>query len=190
MHLVKRYLQYFYAYFGTGQLGERDSIKYYQDDFIIRHAAQKKDFNDIKELKKLGSKVREDLLFKYGGELYHEKSWLPLMLVGLMSSEYTFYDFYKMMKGLNLYSEYFSYGRINRSLPENIKAVEVPISFFLGKHDFTTPYQLAQKYFNELKAPVKKNIWFDNSAHFPFYEEPHKFSAELFKIVQGLDHKE
>ncbi|MFA5806269.1 MAG: alpha/beta hydrolase [Melioribacteraceae bacterium] len=190
MFFVKRYPEYIYAYIGTGQLGENDSIKNYQDDFIISRATEENNTEDVNEIKTLGSKVREKLLFKYGGELYNETSWWPFMWEGIKSSEYTLYDFYKMVKGLNLYSEYFSYGQTQPSLPDNIKEVDVPVFFFLGKHDYTTPFQLSQKYFDELKAPLKKIIWFNNSAHFPFYEEPYKFSAELQKIVKELDNRE
>jgi pimeloyl-ACP methyl ester carboxylesterase len=57
----------------------------------------------------------------------------------------------------------------------------VPVYFFTGKHDFETPYTLAEEYYNAIKSE-KHLVWFENSAHFPFYKETSKFVSELIKV--------
>jgi pimeloyl-ACP methyl ester carboxylesterase len=32
-----------------------------------------------------------------------------------------------------------------------------------------------------MDAPVKRLVWFENSAHFPFWEESAKFTSEMIR---------
>lgn len=57
--------------------------------------------------------------------------------------------------------------------------MKVPVYFFTGRHDYDTPFQLVEQYYEILNAPTKEIIWFENSAHFPFYEEPEKFNKMI-----------
>jgi pimeloyl-ACP methyl ester carboxylesterase len=61
------------------------------------------------------------------------------------------------------------------SLLEHVTSVDVPVYFFTGRFDYTTPFELIELYHDRLEAPAKKMVWFEKSAHFPFFEEPEKF---------------
>jgi len=41
-----------------------------------------------------------------------------------------------------------------------IKEIEVPVYFFLGRNDYSMPYELAERYLNHLRAPNKELIGF------------------------------
>ena len=45
------------------------------------------------------------------------------------------------------------------------------------------PSALAKKWFDELEAPYKKWVWFEDSAHSPDQEEPDKWRAALDEIL-------
>ena len=60
------------------------------------------------------------------------------------------------------------------------------VFFFLGEHDFNTPSQLAAQYLGRLDAPLKGLAWFEESAHFPFFEEPDRFHRELLGAAQAV----
>jgi hypothetical protein len=47
----------------------------------------------------------------------------------------------------------------------------LPVFFFAGRHDYETPGDLAEQYFEILEAPAKGFTWFVNSAHNPQYDE-------------------
>ena len=64
--------------------------------------------------------------------------------------------------------------------------LEVPVFFFMGKHDLHTPYASARSYFDQLQAPYKKFVTFEYSAHVPMMEEPGKFLLELVTSVLPL----
>jgi len=54
-----------------------------------------------------------------------------------------------------------------------------PILLFEGRHDDTTPAQVAAKWLERVRAPAKKIIWFENSAHMAMVEEPGRFLIHL-----------
>ncbi|KNY30331.1 alpha/beta fold hydrolase [Pseudobacteroides cellulosolvens] len=74
-------------------------------------------------------------------------------------------------------------------LRKQLKKVEVPVYILAGRYDYDTPFALAQEYFNILEAPKKEFIWFEYSAHFPFYEEPETFNSVLIDKVLAQTYK-
>ena len=61
-----------------------------------------------------------------------------------------------------------------------------PILFFEGRDDPYARPSLIWDYFQTIKAPQKGFIWFEDSGHFPFYEEKQKFADELVQQVLPL----
>ena len=68
------------------------------------------------------------------------------------------------------------------NLLQEIPELSVPVVFFAGSYDYTTPYVLVEQFYASLHAPYKKLIWFEQSAHNPDMEEPEKFQRELIAI--------
>jgi proline iminopeptidase len=59
--------------------------------------------------------------------------------------------------------------------------------FFLeGRHDPYTPSSVAKDFFDKMNDPEKQFVWFENSGHFPFTEEPRKFTDVLIQRVLPL----
>jgi len=56
-------------------------------------------------------------------------------------------------------------------------------NFAVGRFDHMAPFEVSQQYFSSLSAPKKRWIWFENSAHFPQWEEMEKFHELLTKII-------
>lgn len=56
----------------------------------------------------------------------------------------------------------------------------VPIFFFHGRHDPYCRPSVIEKYSGTLEAPRHELVWFENSGHFPFFEEQQRFTDELF----------
>lgn len=57
---------------------------------------------------------------------------------------------------------------------------------FLGRHDYTAPSSIAETWLNQVYAPKKQIIWFENSAHLPMLEEPGRMLAALLLHVRPL----
>ena len=59
----------------------------------------------------------------------------------------------------------------------------VPLFFFEGRIDPYCPGSVIADYVQTINAPHKEIVWFENSSHFPFYEEKQKFTDELVERV-------
>lgn len=62
----------------------------------------------------------------------------------------------------------------------------VPIFFFEGKHDPYCRPSLVRDYFQKINAPQKEFVQFDDSDHFPFFEQKQKFADELLQLLMLL----
>lgn len=73
---------------------------------------------------------------------------------------------------------------------ETVHALGVPIVLFMGRHDNTTPPEIATDWLQRLTAPQKTVVWFDNSAHLPMIEEPGRTLQALLTRVRPLAGKD
>ena len=100
-------------------------------------------------------------------------------------TEYSIFDLLKVKarskKSLvNMWNELSTFDA-EKEIPE----IDVPVYFFVGLHDYNTPFELTYRYYDNLKAPMgKKLIKFENSGHVLIFEEYSKFKNELRNVVQ------
>ncbi len=67
-----------------------------------------------------------------------------------------------------------------------LKRVDVPLIFFLGRHDNMVPATIADAWLQRVQAPKKIAVWFENSAHLPMIEEPGRTLAALLQHARPL----
>jgi pimeloyl-ACP methyl ester carboxylesterase len=72
------------------------------------------------------------------------------------------------------------------NLIELVPALRMPVFFFLGRNDHFVPPETSVAYFNALTAPSKKLVWFENSGHEPFVDEPDKFNTAMAELVRPV----
>jgi len=65
-----------------------------------------------------------------------------------------------------------------------IREMLMPVFMFLGRHDLTTPSSVIEPWLAQLKAPRKKIVWFEHSAHLAPHEEPGRFLVSLVQEVR------
>jgi hypothetical protein len=75
------------------------------------------------------------------------------------------------------------YNAIKGEIMDEVTELAVPAYFFTGRHDYVTPSELVRAYCEKIKSPLKKIVWFEHSAHFPFFEKPKKFTEEMLKVL-------
>jgi pimeloyl-ACP methyl ester carboxylesterase len=182
MLVIARRPELYHAYVGIGQLARSSPIAGIQDEYIRQSATRMGDQDAIKELEEMGASVRETLLFKFGGEIHRAKSFMPLLLTGLAAPEYSLRDARNIPKGVSLYSRDFVYNS-SGELMDVITQVKIPVYFFTGRYDYTDPFTLTEQYFSKIDAPEKHMVWFEESAHFPFYEEPAAFARQMRGVL-------
>jgi pimeloyl-ACP methyl ester carboxylesterase len=71
---------------------------------------------------------------------------------------------------------------------EEVPQVDCPAAFFVGRYDFNTPGQLIEAYYQKLQAPAgKRLVWFENSAHDIFFDEPEQLTQELLAVLAAQE---
>jgi pimeloyl-ACP methyl ester carboxylesterase len=69
-------------------------------------------------------------------------------------------------------------------LRATIRRIEVPIAFFQGRQDVGTNPHVVEHYAASLDARRGKSlVWFEDSAHMPYYEEPVRFREALLRAL-------
>jgi pimeloyl-ACP methyl ester carboxylesterase len=130
--------------------------------------------------------VTEDDLFRFGGELHAARSFWPILLTGLRAPEYTLRDILNVKQGADLVGREMKVDVAPKPLEGEVSRLKVPVFFFLGRHDYNTPSRLAAAYLERLDAPLKELVWFEQSAHFPFFEEPGRFHSEMVRAHRAV----
>lgn len=184
MIVAQRFPELFHAYVGIGQLAYSEPRNRDVQDRWIREKA--KETGNKKLLKQLDSNSpidRETWLFRFGGELFHKRSFTALLFIGLRSPEYSLMDALKVRKGVTFTHKNIRYDAIAGDLIDAIPRIVIPVYFFTGRHDYTDPFEYTEEYARRLEAPKKEIVWFDESAHFPFLEEPDKFAREMRRVA-------
>jgi proline iminopeptidase len=69
---------------------------------------------------------------------------------------------------------------------KDVHRVAVPVFLFMGRHDYTTPWPIAEAWLDRLKAPGKAMVWFDHSAHLPMIEEQGRTLKALLDHARPL----
>ncbi len=184
MLLAQRYPELLHAYIGIGQVVDEVRAQEIAERFIRERAIATDDQEALLELNTMGTSIHEKWLFKYGGVLFGKTGYSPFIWAGLRAPEYGFFDIPKVGKGSSFSSRHMQYDAIAGPLMEHVREVRVPVYFFAGRHDYTTPSELVEEYFSILVAPQKRLIWFERSAHFPFFSEPEEFARILGDLLR------
>lgn len=174
----------FHAYVGIGQLACSESRNREVQDSWIREQAKARGYEEL--LRKLDARApidRERWLFRFGGELHGKQSFRSLLLIGLGAPEYSLMDTLNVKRGVEFTSRNMKYDAIDGELIDVIRSLDIPAYFFTGRYDYTDPFELTEEYASRLQAPKKELVWFEQSAHFPFLEEPDRFADQMRRIA-------
>jgi pimeloyl-ACP methyl ester carboxylesterase len=193
---VEKYPELYSAYVGIGQVvnmleGERVSY-----EWTLAQATKANDFKSAEKLKAIGappysgnwrSKViaQRAILGKYGGEVYRNSRGGFFITVRslLEATEYRWIDRINFFRGIFASMRLLWPQILNVNLMEQASELKVPVYFLEGRHDYESPSLLAEQYYEALKAPSKKLIWFENSAHILNAEEAGKFNEFFVNLV-------
>lgn len=177
--LAARRPDLFHAYIGIGQVTD------FKREIEVQNAYLKTQLSSLglPPDTEITSANSEDLLFQTGSELYGETSFMPLIMAGLTAPEYSLSDVMKVKSGSSFSSANMKRDAIDGELMDEITQFDIPVIMMMGKHDMVTPTSLAKEYFDLIEAPSKRWVIFDQSAHFPFFEEPEKFAGEMKKLL-------
>ena len=178
---VREHPEWYRLYVGMGQLvPDTERAHEVQRADVLARARRLGDTSLVRRLSAPGAVVTEGDLFRAGGELRGATSFWPILRTGLAAPEYTLWDAWNVRRGASLLQHALRPDSA-AALPAEGDTLLVPLFLFLGRDDFNTPSDLAAEYLQTLQAPRRGVVWFERSAHFPFFEEPSRFAREVVR---------
>jgi pimeloyl-ACP methyl ester carboxylesterase len=191
---AQRHPQLLDAYVGMGQvvnLKRNEEVSY---AYVVSRAKTEKNEEALEELGKIAPPyaLREDLLAQrkwlsyYQGDV-HSGNGMQIFAQAVIASPE--YDLSAKLSFLSCvwnsidqaWDEVESVDFLSTAL-----SLEVPVFFFAGRHDYNTPFELVEEYFEALSAPHKEMVWFENSAHSPNVEEPDRYQELMFEKLSHV----
>lgn len=192
INLINRYPEDFYGFISIGQVVNFSQSLNISHDFALEKAKKQGCDEAITELMEIGEPpYNEDdaklsVILKnvgrFGGRMHNEISF-PSIAKGC--EEYTESDIQSIPKGLDFSDTYLWGEVIKTNIMDDLVDLKVPIYFMCGKYDYITPTILIEEYCNKITAPHKEVIILENSAHYPYIEEPDRFSQLIIDIMKS-----
>ena len=164
-------------------------------DFALEQATRLGNKRAVRELRRIGlpphldSKTfstRVKWVTNFGG-VNRQETYTRLLLKTLrqlvLSRDYTLFDIVGTLRGMSFVQDQLLPKLATLNLFEQLPRLDVPVFLLQGRHDYVAPVSSAEQFYQMLQAPQgKQQVWFEESAHTPQYEEPGKFREVLLTI--------
>jgi len=197
MHLLKERPEKFHAYVGVGQVVNMQDNERVSYEYTLRRARALGKEDAIEDLESIGSPpytgsqeeifsklgIQRRWLLYFGGAIYGETSMMAFLKPLVFAPELSLLDIYYWIDG-NTFSVQNMANFFDLDLSQLGTDFEVPLFFFIGRHDYQTPFELSRPYFESLSAPYKEWLWFDEAAHAPLLSMPEEFARALIERVR------
>src|SRR5258708_146138 len=182
----------FYAYVGTGQVGDEKRNYASAFDALRNKALVTRNTEALVELEHVGPPPYTS------GEGYRaQRKWanafegadrfLPATVgFALVAPGYSVSDVNDWIDGQILSADRLVPETTTQGPKELGIDFGVPIFFFQGAEDFTTPTALAREYFGMIKAPHKEFVAIEGGGHFAVFMRSAEFLDALIKRVRPL----
>jgi pimeloyl-ACP methyl ester carboxylesterase len=198
IELARRHPDWFYAYVGMSQfldfqrseaLGYRatlDSARAAGNDSAVHALQAIAPFPDAQHPERTLANfgTERHWLAEFGGSAWHGSEG-ALDHVGRFSPDYSDADLANRDKGLE-FSLRTLWPQLVRLSFLTDTTFACPVILMHGRHDLTTSATLVAQWFPRIRAPSKRLIWFDESSHLVYEEEPGKALAALVQWVLPL----
>jgi pimeloyl-ACP methyl ester carboxylesterase len=188
-----RFPQKVAAYVGCGQYGDWSAAEAASYALAIREAERVDNRKALKELHAIGPPPYSS------GSLLKERTWLQrlegqlrpraLWDMGrtfLGEPESSIFDLVNVVRGFRFSLEAMWAEVSTVNLLKVAPRLQVPVFFLLGRRDHWVPAETSVAYFDQLIAPSKKLVWFEESGHEPFADEAEKFNKTMVELVRPV----
>jgi proline iminopeptidase len=201
IELARRHPDWLHAYIGLGQITDSPESERRGWQFALDAARKDNKLDAVRELQSLAPYaapgkpialkdlyVQRKWLGHYGGAVYGRSGSDAESAAIKLSPEYTDAEL-KTIWDANEFSS-------SRLLAETIAMdfssyteFRCPIVIFNGRHDYNVSSSATAEWFAKVKAPSKQLVWFENSAHEIFNEEPGKTLVSLVRYARPFAEK-
>lgn len=196
LSLVDQYPEDFAAFISVSQevdflTGEKLSLEYVRDvaqkagnaDAVTELASLDPAYTSLDWQAQLG--IQRKWLLSFGGVYHTTDSFSHELWMLLKAPEYSLVEagFWPLGSSRSLRQMWPDLMKIN--FFDEVLVVRCPTYFFVGRYDYNSPWQLTEAYYQKLDAPAGKHlVWFENSAHDIFFDEPEQLTREVLLIME------
>lgn len=178
------------AYVGCAQVGDWAAAESASYSLALAEAKRRDDRRAVERLVAMGPPphtpknlfAERTLAVRLAGQMGGKSMWN--MARAILVPESSILDLPRTLRGFRFSIEamWAEVSRLN--LLTAVPELKMPVFFFLGRRDPWIPPQVSVAYFEALTAPSKKLVWFEESGHEPFVDEPSKFNAAMVELVR------
>ncbi|HET6374462.1 MAG TPA: alpha/beta hydrolase [Methylocella sp.] len=163
--------------------------------YDVEEAAKHNDEAALRELRAIGPPPYEtsgpmlqleNITARYRGVEYQARSHAAIVVEGVLRGLVTPWEIFRIIKGSHRSLEAMHQELMAFDLRREVSSLDIPIAFFLGRHDHHSDASLAAEYFAMLRAPRKEIVWFEDSAHNVPFDEPELFNARIAEVSRRL----
>lgn len=201
LQLALHHPNWLYAYIGVGQMADMPESERRGWAFAMDGARRSGNAQAIQELQSIAPYFAsghpsplKDLYIQrkwvgyFGGVMaYRHDNDADSDLVKL-SPDFTLEELQHIYDG-NKFAEGFLLADLVDGDWSVTRSLQCPLFLFEGRHDYNASSEVAWEWFQQVRAPAKKFVWFEDSGHMPMTEEPGKFLVSLIRFVRPLAEK-
>jgi pimeloyl-ACP methyl ester carboxylesterase len=129
----------------------------------------------------------ERITSRYGGFDFEPRNRAAIVVHAVLLGLATPWEIPSFIEGLHVTQRAMHAELLRLDLRREVKAIEVPLFFFLGRHDRHVDAELAASYFETLRAPMKVLHWFERSAHNVPFDEPRLFNERVVQAIRSIE---
>ena len=190
LQLIKKYPDLVHAYIGCGQVVYMKKSCKLQCDFLSdKFQGKQKLMQKLKSVDYTYASDNwlQDLMFvtrnviKNKGSVYGKTSNFQYYLDFLFCKKYHFRNLINRIKGSDQSILYFWQELMETNFEEDTE-FQVPVIFIEGRYDYHVSSELAKDYYDKIKTD-KQLYWFEQSGHFPHWEEAERFNHIMINLL-------
>jgi pimeloyl-ACP methyl ester carboxylesterase len=198
MELARRHPQRLHAYIGTGQMIDTQRSEAEGYEFALKQARIDKNGKAVRELEALAPypgpigmltvdriAAQRTWVIYYGGLTYRRRSFDYDSNAWRFSPQYSDRDLRLTDKG-SLFSLNHLLGVVERTNFESVGELKCPLFIFQGKHDYETSWSVVNQWFARVRAPRKRFVTLEDSAHMGMLEQSGEYLRELVDLVRPI----
>ncbi|HEY0858843.1 MAG TPA: alpha/beta hydrolase [Albitalea sp.] len=123
---------------------------------------------------------------RHGGVGLRTHNRAAIVLEGIWRGFVTPGEIVRILRGNRRSLEVMHEELLALDLRREVSTLDVPVFFFLGRHDRHADAELSAAYFESLRAPSKQVVWFERSAHDIPFDEPAAFHRHVMEAVTSV----
>ncbi|MFC5568481.1 alpha/beta fold hydrolase [Lysobacter yangpyeongensis] len=196
--VARRHPEWLHAYIGAGQIADMRASEAIGYEWALQQARTQGNQEAIRELEalapypgpagkltieRIGTQRKWNMY--YGGLAWGRTDFKPFDDARKLSPDYSNAEVAAIDQGSLFSLQHLLTPLASVDFSRNTR-FDTPVFLFNGRHDYTTSFEVAARWFETLQAPLKRMFWFDDSAHMMMQEQPGRFLMHLVNDVRPL----